>query len=145
MNPIVPAAFGAALTLTSALSAHAGDDSANVIMNRTLHGYQQLLSQRDQWINHWMPAATGSQPHTGASADQRMVAIIASYTREVLDRGGWVNSVLTNSEYASGNPLLSARVGEGLSLRVTLDVVTRPTTVAARNTPNLNAFDQSQE
>ena len=130
MNPIVSAALVAALTLTSALTAHAGNDRADAIMNRTLHGYQQL-SQHGQWINHLMPAATGNQLRTEASFDQKMVAIIASYTREALDRGGWVNTVLTNSEYASGNPLLAVRVGEGLTLRVTLDVGTGLTTVAA--------------
>lgn len=132
MKSIVSAALLAALTLSSALSAQAGNDRAAVSMNRTLHGCQQL-SQPGQWINPWMPAATGSEPHTEASADQKMVAIIASYTREALDRGGWVNTVLSNSEYASGNPLLAVHVGEGLSSRVTLDVVTGLKTVAATN------------
>jgi hypothetical protein len=111
-------------------------------MNQTLHGYQQL-SQHGQWINHLMPAATGIQPHTEASADQKMVGIIASYTREVLDRGGWINTILTNSIYASGNPLLAVRVGEGVTWRVALPVVERRPTVATWNPPNLDAFDPS--
>lgn len=123
MKSIVSAALVAALTLSFALSAHAGNDRAAESMNRTLHGCQPQ-SQPGQWINPWMPAATGNEPHTEASADQKMVAIVASYTREALDRSGWVNTVLSNSEYASGNPLLAVRVGEGLSLRVTLDVGT---------------------
>ncbi len=132
MKSIVSAALVAALTLSAALPAHAGNDRAAESTNRTLHGCQPL-SQRGQWINPWMPGATGNAPHTEASADQKMVAIIASYTREALDRGGWVNTVLSNSEYASGNPLLAVHVGEGLSSRVTLDVVTGLKTVAATN------------
>jgi hypothetical protein len=132
----------AALTLTAALFAHAGNDRADVIMDQTLHGYQQP-SQHGQWINPWMPTATSILPRTQPSADQKMVWIIAIYTREVLDRGGWVNTVMTNSQYASGNPLSTVRVGEGLTWRVPLPVVERRPTVAAWNTPNLDAFDPS--
>ena len=120
MNPIVSAALVGALTVTSALSTHAGNEHADVIMDRTIKEYQ-LPPQHGEWVNHWMPAATGKPSRTAPSADRRMDAIIASYTREALDRGGWVNTVLTNSRYASGNPLWAVRVGEGVTWRASLD------------------------
>lgn len=55
MKSIVFAVLAATLTLSFGLPAHAGDDPAS--MNRTLHG---------QWINPWMPAATGNEPASTA-------------------------------------------------------------------------------
>lgn len=49
------------------------------------------------------------------SADKQLGWIIASYNRDMLDRGGWENVVQTNSRYASGNALLAVRLGEGLT------------------------------
>lgn len=139
MKTILSTALVGALTLAAALYAQAGSDRADAIMNQALHGYR-LLSQQGQWINHWMPAATGIQPRSEASADQRMVWVIASYTREALDRGGWINAVMSNSMYASGNPLLAVHVGEGLTWRMTLPVVEMRPAVAAWTTPNRDAF-----
>jgi hypothetical protein len=35
------------------------------------------------------------------------------FTRSILDRGGWENTVMTNSHYTATNPLLAVGVGSG--------------------------------
>ncbi|MFU2487668.1 hypothetical protein [Thauera sp. WH-1] len=57
MKSILFAALAAALSLSFGLPAHAGDDCADVSMERTLQG---------QWINPWMPGATGNEPASTA-------------------------------------------------------------------------------
>jgi hypothetical protein len=42
-----------------------------------------------------------------------MDEIVASYTRSLMDKGGWENTLMTNSEYTAANPLLAVGVGSG--------------------------------
>jgi hypothetical protein len=81
---------------------------------------------RGQWVNTLMPRASadfvssspdGSAPSATApgSADAQMANVLASYTRGVLDAGGWVNPYVTDQSYATGNALLAVRIGEGLT------------------------------
>jgi hypothetical protein len=76
-------------------------------------------SARGRWFNPWMPQAsvdTGTQePANLHSGDAQMAVVLASYTRGVLDAGGWVNPFVSDQSYAVGNPLLAARVGEGVT------------------------------
>ena len=74
---------------------------------------------RGQWNNPFMPAATGNDTDMRVSADQQLMQIVASYTRERLDRYGWMNTYLTNSNYSSGNPLLAVQIGDGITLAST--------------------------
>lgn len=47
------------------------------------------------------------------SGDLQMAEVVASYTRPMLDRGGWDNTLMRDSGYAAANPLLAAQVGSG--------------------------------
>jgi hypothetical protein len=81
---------------------------------------------RGQWVNTLMPRASAdfvsSSPDGSASsatapgsADTQMAIVLASYTRGVLDAGGWVNPYVSDQTYAVGNALLAVRIGEGLT------------------------------
>lgn len=72
-------------------------------------------ASRGVWINPIMPAATGSEIGRN-SADERLTQIVSAYTRALLDRGGWENTILANSRYASGNPLLAVEMGSGMTI-----------------------------
>lgn len=51
--------------------------------------------------------------------DRRLTLIVATYTRELLDRGGWANPWVSEPHYAAGEPLLSVQVGDGATSRGT--------------------------
>lgn len=57
--------------------------------------------------------AIGDVPASPPSGDVQMGQVVAGYTRSTLDRGGWDNTVMHNSEYTAANPLLAVRVGSG--------------------------------
>lgn len=119
MKKIINTLIAAALATTfSVTPAQAESDSSDIMMKNILSDYHQL-SQRGQWINPWMPGANGDQVITRISADRQLMEIVATYTREALDRGGWVNNFMPNkypdADYASGNPLLAVQIGEGLT------------------------------
>lgn len=67
---------------------------------------------RGEWTGPLQQTKAASSV-TAPSADQRLNSIVASHSRELLDRGGWVNSYLDNADYASRNPLLTVQVGDG--------------------------------
>ncbi len=96
------------------IAVQAETGSADKFLENILDDYHHL-SQRGQWANPWMPAATGNPTIETISADQRLTEIVATYTRETLDRGGWINTFLHNADYASGNPLLAVNIGEGVT------------------------------
>jgi hypothetical protein len=60
------------------------------------------------------------------SGDRLMDAVLAGYTRPVLDRGGWENTLMTNSEYTAANPLLAVGVGSGATSVVAERVALSP-------------------
>jgi hypothetical protein len=68
---------------------------------------------RGEWTNRYMSHGTGR--YSATSADEILTATLRIYTRQVLDRGGWVNAFVSNPGYDSGNPLLAARTGEGVT------------------------------
>jgi hypothetical protein len=81
--------------------------------NQEVRSLRQASATRGVWYNTLMPAGTGR--YASASADQVLGAILVSYTRQVLDRGGWLNVVMATQGYAAGNPLLAVRAGEGVT------------------------------
>ncbi len=94
--------------------------SADKLLENMLDDYQDLL-QLGQWINPWMPSATGDPMTTSISADQRLTEIVAEYTREKMDRGGRVTTLLHTADYARGNPRLAVNIGEGITESVVGD------------------------
>ena len=73
--------------------------------------------ERGQWVNALMPEATGLAS-AAPSGDQHLNRLVAAYTREQLDRGGWANAWVREDHYAAGEPLLAVRVGDGVTTRV---------------------------
>lgn len=103
-----------AFLLSAALSAAALAGPADEELNRSIGQYRGA-DVRGKWLNVWMPQAAGGMVARGPSADEQLRQIVATYTREALDRGGWENRFMTNSRYASGKALLNVRIGEGLT------------------------------
>jgi hypothetical protein len=98
------------ITILVMFPAHAG--SAEEAMEASLHQYQ-MVDAGAEWQNAWMPQASANAVALAPSGDLQMGEIVASYTRSILDRGGWENSLMTNSEYTAANPLLAVGVGSG--------------------------------
>lgn len=103
-----------AVLMSAVFSAPAFAGPADESLDAAASQYRST-DARGQWHNPWMPQATGSPVAQGPSTDERLMQIVAAHTRDALDRGGWQNTVLTNSRYASGNALLTVRVGEGVT------------------------------
>jgi hypothetical protein len=87
---------------------------ADAAMDLHLSQHYKNLGQRT-WVNLMMPAATGSDAAAAVSADQLLQQRLASYTRELLDRGGWRNAWAAGDHYAAGEPLRAAAVGTGVT------------------------------
>lgn len=78
----------------------------------------QNRAQQPEWVNRWAPGLGMSAPAAVTeSADRRLQAIVAIYTREALDRGGWANAWAGGATYAAGEPLLAVAVGSGVTSR----------------------------
>jgi hypothetical protein len=88
--------------------------NADAAMNHHLLQEYKNLGPRT-WVNPMMPAATGNDGAPALSADLRLQRQVASYTREMLDRGGWRNAWAAGDHYAAGEPLLAAAVGAGVT------------------------------
>ena len=84
-------------------------------LTQKLHAEYGQAAYRAEWVNPLMPKA-GTDVESVPSGDALLAQVVAQYTRETLDRGGWVNAHLSNSDYAVGNPLLFARIGEGVTV-----------------------------
>jgi hypothetical protein len=106
-------ALGALASAASAQSS-APVSSADSLMNQHLRDDYQNLALRT-WVNPLMPAGTGSVADTARSADERLQQMVAGYSREPLDRGGWRNPWVGGDRYAAGEPLLTAAVGAGVT------------------------------
>ncbi len=98
-------------------AALAGSD--NVAFDRAAKASASAQPQQGKWINALLPEAAGDfvAPRAGTSADAQFMRAIAYYTREQLDRGGWVNRYAPEGNYASGNALLAVRAGDGITVR----------------------------
>jgi hypothetical protein len=62
-----------------------------------------------------MPHGTGRLAANQPSGDTVLQAVLAGYDRVALDRGGWSNPWVQDGHYAAGEPLLAAKVGEGVT------------------------------
>lgn len=107
------------IALTAALQAHA--DSADAAFDRVSQTY--AAGNEHKWTNALLPEASGDfiAAAEGTSADSAFMRQIAYYSRDMLDRGGWVNAFVDDGRgghYASGNALLAVRVGDGVTSRV---------------------------
>ena len=106
-----------ALICATTVSADAVNEAVDPLMQK-LHTEYGQASQQAEWVNPWMQEAT-SNVETPASGDEMLTRIVAQFTREMLDRGGWVNAHLSNSDYSVGNLLLFAKIGEGITVTAT--------------------------
>jgi hypothetical protein len=68
---------------------------------------------RGEWTNRYMSHGTGR--YSAASADELLTATLRIYTRQLLDCGSWVNTLVSSPGYDAGNPLLAVRAGEGVT------------------------------
>ena len=110
------AATLATLTLTCAAETYAHSDGAAFDQVPQCH----CAGAQHQWVNALVPRASGDfeAAAEGTSADDAFMRQVAYYTRDMLDRGGWVNAYVDDSHYASGNALLTVRVGDGVTTRI---------------------------
>jgi hypothetical protein len=94
-------------------SAADGDESFNAMVE--MHRFGSTAA--DEWQNPLMASGTGR--YATQSADEVLTAALRIYTRDVLDRGYWVNAWVGDAPgYDSGNPLLAIAPGTGVTLRV---------------------------
>lgn len=100
----------AAISTMVMFSSHAG--SGEDAMEATLHLYH-AAEPTIEWQNTWMPQASAHAVAITPSGDVQVRWIIASYTRSVLDKGGWENTLMRNSNYTAANPLLAVSIGSG--------------------------------
>jgi hypothetical protein len=92
-------------------SAASGDDAFNQVVRQ----YTRPIANGQGWVNPHMPH--GTRVYATNSATDILAAILVNYTREQLDRGGWVNAWAPTPGYAAGNPLLAVGQGEGVTSR----------------------------
>lgn len=104
VNALLPAASG---------DHEAVVQSADAAFDRLAGSYGRPEAK---WVNALLPGAAGDYVAL-ASADAGFMRQVAYYTREMLDRGGWVNAFVADDHYATGNLLLAAAVGEGVTGR----------------------------
>jgi hypothetical protein len=83
----------------------------------------QGRSLQPEWVNPWAPGVSVSAPEaTAESADRRLQTLVAGYTRDMLDRGGWSNPWVSGDTYAAGVPLQTVAVGSGVTSHGAPDV-----------------------
>jgi len=102
----------AAATAAGPAFAADGDQS----FNAALEQYQRRVPA-DEWQNAWMSWGPGL--YAAQSADEIITATLRIYTRDVLDRGYWINAWVGDAPgYSWGNPLFAVSPGSGVSSRV---------------------------
>lgn len=82
-------------------------------LDRSLAQYRSTLDRRGYWENTYMAHGTGE--YSASSADEIFTATLRIYTREVLDRNGWVNAWVTSPGYDTPNLLIRVAQGEGVT------------------------------
>ena len=115
MHRFILLAIASSLCMANLTPATAGSDFIDPLYQKLIAEYGQSNRQSD-WVNPWVPGATGVETRSEISGDGHLNEIVAQYTREMLDRGGWINAMLTNSNYAAGTPLLAVRIGGGVTI-----------------------------
>lgn len=91
-------------------------ESADLAFQRMLRTFTGPKEAR--WVNRLVPEASGDYVAIEMSADDRLNDIVASYTRDTLDRGGWDNIYAPDSHYAAPNGLLAVDVGDGMTVSI---------------------------
>lgn len=106
-NALLPQASGDYVAATE-------QESADVAMNRLAQNYRRGESR---WINALLPDASGDAVMLvqAESADAKFIRQITYYTRDMLDRGGWINAYAPDFNYAAPNTLLTVAVGDGVT------------------------------
>lgn len=105
------AVFGAATVMAGPVSAADSDKT----FNAAIEMYHFHSASTDEWQNKLMASGTGR--YATESADVVLTAALRIYTRDVLDRGYWVNAWVEGAPgYDSGNPLLAVAQGSGVTL-----------------------------
>jgi hypothetical protein len=113
--------FTAAALHTTNLRAADGDDSFDALMEQ----YRGRPVASYEWQNPLMASGTGN--YSSPSADEILTATLRIYTRDVLDRGYWVNEWVDGATgYDAGNPLLAVDTGSGVTLKVASLLGDRP-------------------
>jgi hypothetical protein len=107
-------AAAAAIAIASAFAASAQAAAADEQLNAVVGQFRQM-PLRSAWVNPLMPQGTGLIAFARISADEKLQAIVASYDRANLDRGGWRNAWADDDHYAAGEPLLAVKVGAGVT------------------------------
>jgi hypothetical protein len=117
--------FAALAALAGSAQAADGDMAFN--------GYVEQFQQRapaHAWRNAWMSWGTGV--YAARSADEVLAECLRVYSRDVLDRGYWINAWVGDAPgYSAGNPLLAVAPGYGATLRSELVAEPVPPTRAA--------------
>jgi hypothetical protein len=91
--------------------------AADEVMDASVEQYRSL-QERGQWQNPLMPHGTGqSSAEEQRSGDELLALVVAGYSRQLLDRGGWTNPFVDEAHYAVGEPLLAVRIGDGVTTR----------------------------
>jgi hypothetical protein len=107
-------ATATAIAIASAFAASAQAAAADDQLDAVVGQYCQL-PLRSAWINPLMPQGTGLVGFGSVSGDEKLQAIVATYDRARLDRGGWRNAWADGDHYAAGEPLLAVQVGAGVT------------------------------
>jgi hypothetical protein len=107
-------AAAAAIAIASAFAASAQAAAADDQLNAAVEQFR-AMPLRSAWVNPLMPQGTGLVAFASVSADEKLQAIVASYDRARLDRGGWRNAWADGDHYAAGEPLLAVQVGAGVT------------------------------
>jgi hypothetical protein len=104
----------AVMCLALPLSAAADASEPGSFLDRLAQQQRDVQSrlQQPQWENRWLPAER-TPVAASESADRRLQAIIAGYTRQALDRGGWFNPCVDGTHYTAPHPLVAVPVGHG--------------------------------
>ncbi|WP_372524516.1 hypothetical protein [Piscinibacter sp.] len=114
LKQVMRLALLATAVMAGPASAADGDESFNALLEQYQH---RPVAAADEWQNAWMSSGTGR--YAAKSADEILTATLRIYTRDVLDRGYWVNAWVGDAPgYDSGNPLLAITPGLGVTSRV---------------------------
>lgn len=117
MNALNNMILFSTLSFAIALPIQADEPQVDPYKQKILYEYDQL-SQPVEWVNLLISEPVDEPKPSLISGDIHLDKIVGQYTLKSLDRGGWVNTVLNNSNYSSGNALLAVKVGEGVTLNV---------------------------
>jgi len=111
INPISPDATGDQVV-------HAVAPSSAADFNRL-----GMLYRHDgaMWVNTILPHGTANSveaPQSESLTGDDFIRQISYYSREMLDRGSWINEHVKGREYAAPSALLTVAIGDGVTIVV---------------------------